>query len=158
MTTPRQTTEAERAAKWLMTWFLQRYEDPVDVCPYESAEGGFQYIWGGPHNAGDVLIDAWSDIFTEAFLEQVAARLEEEQDCYEWSERAGPEEGDTPCSICGRLADLQCATCERSLCWAHAFVRRQEWDTHTADGVDILCAEHAVPTPGYAIDPPRNTD
>jgi hypothetical protein len=84
--------EAELAAQWLMAWFLERYEDPAEACPYESAEGGYQYIWGGPHNAGDALIDTWSDIFTEAFLEQVAERLETEQDCYEWSERAGPED------------------------------------------------------------------
>jgi hypothetical protein len=83
-----------------MAWFLARYEDPVDVCPYESAEGGYQYIWGGPHTAWDVLYDAWGDVFTEDFLERVAKRLEDEQDCSEWSAMSDPDEGGTDEPAC----------------------------------------------------------
>jgi hypothetical protein len=27
-------------------WFHQHFEDPAEECPHESAEGGYQYIWG----------------------------------------------------------------------------------------------------------------
>jgi hypothetical protein len=29
----------EQAYQWLKPWFLERYEDPVESCPYESADG-----------------------------------------------------------------------------------------------------------------------
>jgi hypothetical protein len=76
---------ADTAYEWLSTWFLQRYENPVESCPYESAEGGYQYIWGGPYDAGEELYNAWDGIFDATFLEIVAERLETDHDCHEWS-------------------------------------------------------------------------
>jgi hypothetical protein len=141
------------AQKWLTAWFLERYEDPGEECPYESAEGGYQFIWGGPFRAEDVLIEAWAGIFGEPFLMAVAAHIEAEHGCLEWS--TAPDEDGGPCGICGRLADRTCDTCARALCWAHTHVRRQEWDAAGWDGIDLLCEEHAEPRPGYVIDPPR---
>ncbi len=31
----------------LRDWFFERYEDPANSTPYNSAEGGYLYIWGG---------------------------------------------------------------------------------------------------------------
>ncbi|MET3972872.1 hypothetical protein ABIB94_007871 [Bradyrhizobium sp. JR7.2] len=33
----------------MIQWFSANYEDPAVSTPYESAEGGYQYIWGGPY-------------------------------------------------------------------------------------------------------------
>jgi len=30
-------------------WFLANFENPAECTPYESAEGGYQWIWGGPY-------------------------------------------------------------------------------------------------------------
>ena len=70
---------------FLKTWFLERYEDPVDVCPFESAEGGYQFIWGGPYGVFEELYDTWGHLVPEDTLEEVADRLCQEYDCYEWS-------------------------------------------------------------------------
>lgn len=35
----------------MRTWFLQNYEDPAERTPYESREGGYIWIWGGPYEA-----------------------------------------------------------------------------------------------------------
>jgi hypothetical protein len=79
-------TDPEDAAyHFLESWFLARYEPPVEVCPWDGAEGGYQWIWGGPYDAEEALTDTWGDIFTEDFLADVAARLCEEADCDEWS-------------------------------------------------------------------------
>jgi hypothetical protein len=39
----------------MKTWFFENYEDPVENTLYESAEGGYQYIWGGPYDAHQEL-------------------------------------------------------------------------------------------------------
>jgi hypothetical protein len=104
--------ESELAAQWLMAWFLERYEDPVEACPYESPEG-YVYIWGGPYDAVEVLSDTWAGIFTARFLEQVADRLETEHDCYEWS--AVPDEEVAPAGAgmrCRILLYTRCLTCD----------------------------------------------
>lgn len=36
-------------------WFFYMYEDPASQTPYESAEGGYQYIWGGPFEAREEI-------------------------------------------------------------------------------------------------------
>ncbi|MBO0346007.1 hypothetical protein J0X15_12305 [Roseibium sp. CAU 1637] len=41
----------------LIEWFFGHYEDPAMRLPYESAEGGYQWIWGGPYDAREVLED-----------------------------------------------------------------------------------------------------
>ena len=84
------TDTEEQAYQWLHHWVLARYENPVESCPYESAEGGFQFIWGGPYDLSEVLETSWADVFTEAFCARVATRLEEEEGCYTWS--AVPDE------------------------------------------------------------------
>ena len=41
----------------LVEWFHERYEDPAERLPYVSAEGGYQWIYGGPYDAREVLGD-----------------------------------------------------------------------------------------------------
>jgi len=43
-------------------WFLANYEDPANGVPYESREGGYQYIFGGPYDPMDVLQDEFPDV------------------------------------------------------------------------------------------------
>jgi hypothetical protein len=66
-----------------------------------------------------------------------------------------PLEGRGPCHACGQAANHSCDTCRRWLCEAHTFLRRQAWDQCGADGVDVLCADHAEAQPGWVIDAPR---
>ena len=77
-------------------WFFQHYEDPVHNTPYESAEGGYIYIWGGPHDAHDVLHSEFSDIIPEDVVEAAADELENEHDVTEWASIPGPEDFDIP--------------------------------------------------------------
>jgi hypothetical protein len=77
-------------------WFFQNYEDPVHNTPYESAEGGYIYIWGGPHDAHDVLHSEFSDVIPEDVIEAAADELEGEHDVTEWASIPGPEDFDIP--------------------------------------------------------------
>lgn len=43
-------------------WFFEHYENPAERTPYESAEGGYQYIWGGPYDAYEELESEFGEI------------------------------------------------------------------------------------------------
>jgi hypothetical protein len=75
-------------------WFLEHYENPAESTPYESAEGGYIYIWGGPHEADEVLWSEFGEIIPENFLLEIAEELEEECGTDEWASIPGPEDFD----------------------------------------------------------------
>ncbi len=45
----------------LINWFFEHYEDPVHSLPYDSGEGGYQWIYGPPHDAEEELSAAFPD-------------------------------------------------------------------------------------------------
>lgn len=45
----------------MVHWFLENFEDPADALPYDSREGGFQWLWGGPYSAREELEEAFPD-------------------------------------------------------------------------------------------------
>ena len=47
--------EKKRQLDIMRQWFYERYEDPVNSQPYESSEGGYIYINGGPFDAREEL-------------------------------------------------------------------------------------------------------
>lgn len=73
----------EEAKGILKQWFYENYEDPANSCPYESREGGYQYIWGGPYSAGDELFHKFGHYIDEDLLDEVTEEIEEK--CIEWS-------------------------------------------------------------------------
>lgn len=67
----------------MLAWFGQNYEDPAQRTPYESAEGGYQYLYGGPFDAHEELGDEFYDVAPEKLIREVAEGLERES--YEWT-------------------------------------------------------------------------
>ena len=59
----------------MRTWFYEHYQDPAESCPYESAEGGYQYVWGGPYDPKDELYTEFGDIISEAVIDELANEL-----------------------------------------------------------------------------------
>ena len=70
-------------------WFRKTFEDPVRRTPYESAEGGYIWIWGGPFDARDELESEFQDLVPKEIIDQLVGKLEEE--CLDWAptEREG---------------------------------------------------------------------
>ena len=60
----------------MIGWFHQNFEDPAQSTPYESAEGGYQWIWGGPYEARDELYSKFGDIVSESFIEEAVKEIE----------------------------------------------------------------------------------
>jgi hypothetical protein len=68
----------------MIAWFFDNYMDPANGVPYESAEGGYQYVNGGPYNATDVLSSNFSNT-TEEYIEEAVGIIENEG--YDWVKR-----------------------------------------------------------------------
>ena len=60
------------AVKYLVEWFHYFYEDPANETPYNSREGGYLYIKGGPYSAEEELRENFEELVSEdAILEAV---------------------------------------------------------------------------------------
>src|SRR6202034_3947737 len=97
--TPSQLRRASREIKKkaMDIWFRQNYSDPVDVCPYESAEGGYQFIWGGPYEPMDELFTEFSGLVPQDLIEEVAQELYDQ--AAEWSGNPDPGDDFPPLSL-----------------------------------------------------------
>lgn len=89
--TPSQFRRLSRARKIeaMVHWFHENYEDPAAHTPYETREGGYQWIWGGPFDAREQIGDQFSDIAGEDVIE-AAAREIEEDGLTEWAPKPSP--------------------------------------------------------------------
>lgn len=67
----------------MRNWFYQNYEDPVNACPYESREGGYAYIYGGPYDADEELQNKFGGFVKYDLIQELVSELQ--QECYEWS-------------------------------------------------------------------------
>lgn len=61
----------------MTAWFLDRYEDSVQHVPHDSTEGGYEYVFGGPYDARDVLHRQYPDA-PEETIEEAVELLEAE--------------------------------------------------------------------------------
>ncbi|MGW7514841.1 hypothetical protein ACWGJ2_04545 [Streptomyces sp. NPDC054796] len=68
----------------MVDWFFENYEDPANGVPFESREGGYQYILGGPFDARDVLTDQFPEA-SDSDIDQAVGAIESES--HEWVEK-----------------------------------------------------------------------
>lgn len=69
---------AEDAIEQMKDWFLERYMEPAEGVPYDSAEGGYIYISGGPFLAHDVLREEFGRVFSSECVNTAADELSDE--------------------------------------------------------------------------------
>ena len=69
----------------MQKWFLANYEPPENNLPYESAEGGFIYIWGGPYDLEEELYDQFGDVVSENIIKVCVETIEKKYGYNEWS-------------------------------------------------------------------------
>jgi hypothetical protein len=66
----------ERQIEYMRYWFGRNFEDPGQETPYNSEEGGYLYIWGGPYDAYDELFDEFGDFVPEDRIRVVVDDVE----------------------------------------------------------------------------------
>ncbi|HHG3600831.1 TPA: hypothetical protein ACPVZ0_002137 [Vibrio parahaemolyticus] len=69
--------DAEFQKEVMKVWFFENYQDPVHECPYNSREGGYLYIHGGPYEANEELFSEFGDTIDESLIEELANELDE---------------------------------------------------------------------------------
>tara|TARA_B100001971_G_C18244874_1_gene573527 strand:- start:243 stop:1634 length:1392 start_codon:yes stop_codon:yes gene_type:complete len=73
------------AADEMEEWFRENYEDPANSLPYESREGGYQWIYGGPETPLDALQDGFAEQFPLDLIEEVATRITAKSGIWDWT-------------------------------------------------------------------------
>lgn len=73
-------------------WFYQNYEDPDNNNPYDKEDDKYIYLWGGPHDASDVLQEEFEGIVPHGVIQELVTELEGR--CVEWSSVPSYEEYD----------------------------------------------------------------
>lgn len=61
----------------MIDWFHEIYKDPDEGVPYITADGGYQYVAGGPYDAREIIEDNFPDSDPQD-KEQVVGELESE--------------------------------------------------------------------------------
>jgi hypothetical protein len=69
-------TDQDEQRELMIAWFHQNFEDPAQKTPYESAEGGYQWIWGGPYKAREELYSKFGELVSEALIEEAVEEIE----------------------------------------------------------------------------------
>ncbi len=86
-----QALSQEEKIEKMREWFFDNFEDPVERTPYESREGGYIYIWGGPYEAHDEL-SVFCEFVDDNLIQSLADDLS--ADCPEWTGRESPDDYD----------------------------------------------------------------
>lgn len=75
--TPSRLKRLSRAKQiqYLVWWFNSMYEDPAQETPYNSEEGGYLYIWGGPYAADEELYDEFGSFISEEVIQSAVEEV-----------------------------------------------------------------------------------
>lgn len=76
----------------MRTWFLENFEDPAERTPYESREGGYIWIWGGPYDAQEELSNEFSGVVPDDVIEELSSELNKIS--FQWAPAEKPEDYD----------------------------------------------------------------
>lgn len=109
--------------KTMRQWFFNHYEDPVENCPHETAEGGYMYLWGGPYDAEEVLREEFEDVVPQDAIDTLVQELREE--CFEWSAKPTDDDYDHYAADIAIITGGQLAQCERRLREAERLVAQK---------------------------------
>ena len=85
--------DANEQLKFMREWFLANYEDPANSLPYESREGGYIWIDGGPYYPHEELHGKFGEFVPEEVIERLGDELLHE--CYEWTAQIDPSDHDS---------------------------------------------------------------
>ncbi|MER9588562.1 hypothetical protein NKI94_07110 [Mesorhizobium australicum] len=86
----------EEAIENIRDWFFYNFEDPVHNAPYDGAEGGYQFIWGGPYETRQEVEGRFGGFIDPEVLEGAIEEIEEHEGP-EWTvseRRVVPESDD----------------------------------------------------------------
>ena len=78
----------ERQIACVVRWFHRMYEDPANETRYDSEEGDYDYIWGGPYHAREEIVEEFGDLVSEEVIEAAVSEVERDGTLY-WAPTEG---------------------------------------------------------------------
>jgi hypothetical protein len=72
------------AAKLMCKWFRCNFEDPAEDTPYDSEEGGYVFIWGGPCDAREELEAAFGQVASDKAIADAVNEIEQDGCGWAW--------------------------------------------------------------------------
>ena len=89
---------SEEQVVHMVGWFRRMYEHPVNQTPYDGEDGKYVYVWGGPFDAHDELLDEFDGLVTEEAIQAAVSGIESDGTS-EWAptdcnpkHRGGPDD------------------------------------------------------------------
>lgn len=73
----------EEQVRIMVSWFFERYEDPANRLPYNTREGGYQWVFGSPTSADEALQDEFSSFVDYDTIQRAVEEIE--ADGFDWS-------------------------------------------------------------------------
>lgn len=77
--------EEETQVAAMRSWFFENYQNPAEETPYDSGEGGYIYLYGGPFNAKEELMSRFEGVVPDEVIEKLGNELAKES--WEWEGR-----------------------------------------------------------------------
>lgn len=76
--------DQEEQKEQMRLWFYDRYCDPAEETPYETAEGGYIWIWGGPYYADQALQERFVGVVPDEVIDAVTEEIGADG-IYQWA-------------------------------------------------------------------------
>jgi hypothetical protein len=76
----------------MRAWFYGHYQNPVEETPYDSEEGGYIFMYGGPFDPKEELSSRFSNLVSDDIIQRLADELGDE--AWQWEGRPGPGDYD----------------------------------------------------------------
>lgn len=86
-----QPFDRDAASEEMREWFYENYEDPANSLPYNSREGGYLWINGGPFTPLEALGDHFGGEYPWDFIEEVADSITNDGGLFDWTPVLGPD-------------------------------------------------------------------
>ena len=75
----------EEQIEEMAQWFFANFTDPAHSTQYETREGGYQYIWGGPYVASEELEEAFGDQVDYDLIVEAAEYIQDQDGIFDWA-------------------------------------------------------------------------
>lgn len=82
---------ADQQVELMVEWFGERYEDPAQRTPYNSREGGYLWIHGGPYDADEEVQSEFSDVAEFEVMQRAVEEITSDG-LYEWAPVASDDD------------------------------------------------------------------
>lgn len=74
----------QSAIDQMVGWFGEQFEDPQNETPYDSEDGNYVYVFGGPFDASEVLGDQFGSDHKQEWIEAAVEEIQTDG-TYEWA-------------------------------------------------------------------------